>query len=84
MKLDSYRRAILTALFFGYAFLNGESQADQPNILWIVVEDASPNLSAYGETAIKTPTWISSRSRGSNSKTHSSPVPFVRRAVRRW
>ena len=55
MKLDSYRRAILTALFFGYAFLNGESQADQPNILWIVVEDASPNLSAYGETAIKTP-----------------------------
>ncbi len=27
----------------------------QPNILWIVVEDASPHLSCYGETTIKTP-----------------------------
>ena len=30
--------------------------ADKPNILWIVVEDASPNIGCYGETAIKTPT----------------------------
>ncbi|MFP6859642.1 MAG: sulfatase-like hydrolase/transferase [Roseibacillus sp.] len=29
--------------------------ADKPNILWIVVEDASPNIGCYGETAIKTP-----------------------------
>ncbi|QDT33703.1 sulfatase-like hydrolase/transferase [Thalassoglobus polymorphus] len=28
---------------------------EQPNILWIVVEDASPHLSCYGETTIETP-----------------------------
>ena len=29
--------------------------AAQPNVLWIVVEDASPHIGCYGETAIKTP-----------------------------
>jgi arylsulfatase A-like enzyme len=29
--------------------------ADKPNILWIVVEDASPHIGCYSETAIKTP-----------------------------
>ena len=29
--------------------------ADRPNVLWIVVEDASPHIGCYGETAIKTP-----------------------------
>ncbi len=27
----------------------------RPNILWIVVEDASPHLGCYGETTIETP-----------------------------
>lgn len=27
----------------------------RPNVVWIVVEDASPHLSCYGETTIKTP-----------------------------
>jgi arylsulfatase A-like enzyme len=27
----------------------------RPNILWILAEDASPHISCYGETAIKTP-----------------------------
>ena len=27
----------------------------RPNIVWICIEDASPHLSCYGETAIKTP-----------------------------
>ena len=30
-------------------------QAAQPNILWFVVDDMSPNFSCYGETAIQTP-----------------------------
>ena len=29
--------------------------AARPNIVWICIEDASPHLSCYGETAIKTP-----------------------------
>lgn len=33
----------------------GVCAADRPNILWIVVEDASPHIGCYGETAIKTP-----------------------------
>ena len=55
MKLDGFWRIIPIALFWGGAGLIGECWADRPNILWIVVEDASPNLGAYGETAIKTP-----------------------------
>lgn len=29
--------------------------ADRPNVLWIVVEDASPHIGCYGETTIATP-----------------------------
>ena len=29
--------------------------AARPNIVWIVIEDASPHIGCYGETAIKTP-----------------------------
>ncbi len=29
--------------------------ADRPNIVWILVDDMSPNFSCYGETVIKTP-----------------------------
>ncbi len=31
------------------------SADDRPNILWIVVDDMSPNFSCYGETSIETP-----------------------------
>ena len=31
------------------------ASAKRPNILWIVVEDASPHLGCYGEQSIKTP-----------------------------
>ena len=29
--------------------------AERPNVLWIVIEDASPHIGCYGETAISTP-----------------------------
>ena len=29
--------------------------AERPNVIWIVVDDMSPNFSCYGETAIQTP-----------------------------
>lgn len=31
------------------------SAGEKPNILWIVAEDMSPNMSCYGETTIRTP-----------------------------
>ena len=33
----------------------GAGESDRPSILWIIVEDASANLSCYGETDIQTP-----------------------------
>jgi len=41
------------ALFFSPS--PAEDASDRPNILWIVVEDASPHIGCYGETAIDTP-----------------------------
>lgn len=35
--------------------LSFSAQAQQPNILWIVCEDISPNLSMYGDATAKTP-----------------------------
>jgi N-sulfoglucosamine sulfohydrolase len=29
--------------------------AASPNVVWIVIEDASPHIGCYGETAIQTP-----------------------------
>ncbi|HND55231.1 MAG TPA: sulfatase-like hydrolase/transferase, partial [Pirellulaceae bacterium] len=31
------------------------AETQRPNILWIIVDDMSPNFSCYGETAIETP-----------------------------
>jgi len=31
------------------------AETTRPNIIWIVVEDASPHIGSYGETTIKTP-----------------------------
>ncbi len=41
--------AIVLAIPFGV-----EAQS-RPNIIWVVVEDASPHIGCYGETVIKTP-----------------------------
>lgn len=43
---------ILLALL---ALVLGAFAAERPNILWIVVDDMSPNFSCYGETLIQTP-----------------------------
>jgi len=34
---------------------NGVDQNQKPNILWVIIEDASCHISCYGETAIETP-----------------------------
>ena len=48
----SQRLFIAVAIFAASAL----SANDRPNIIWIVVEDASAHIEPYGETAIKTPT----------------------------
>ena len=46
---------ILSCGLSGYAQSSLEKAAAKPNILWLYVEDMSPNLSCYGETTIQTP-----------------------------
>lgn len=61
-------RAMMIAAAMALALLVGFAQtcvadepparvgsAERPNILWIIVDDMSPNFSCYGEKAIETP-----------------------------
>ncbi len=45
----------LAAAVRSQAAAGTEVSAARPNLLWIVVEDASPHLGSYGESAIATP-----------------------------
>jgi arylsulfatase A-like enzyme len=45
----------ITAFTWLIAFSVGSAAPSRPNILWIMVDDMSANLSSYGETLIKTP-----------------------------
>jgi len=47
-------KTILTATLFALVTMAGADEA-RPNILWIVVEDASPHIGCYGEKTIRTP-----------------------------
>lgn len=42
-------------LAFGVLAVSAAAADSRPNILWFIVDDMSPNLSSYGETAIRTP-----------------------------
>ncbi len=46
---------MLAALFSGSIFADDAADPARPNILWIVVEDASAHIGCYGETTIATP-----------------------------
>ncbi|MHC4996643.1 MAG: sulfatase-like hydrolase/transferase [Planctomycetota bacterium] len=50
MKTITY--AFLTLLILTGAL---PSLAAPPNIIWVIIEDASPHINPYGETAIRTP-----------------------------
>ena len=45
----------LVAYFLSLFVLSHAEAAEHPNVLWIVVDDMSPNFSCYGETVIQTP-----------------------------
>ena len=52
-------RCALLSLFVAYAWLGlvsrGTHAADRPNVLWISLEDISPDLGCYGDTYAVTP-----------------------------
>lgn len=53
------KRLLNLTLCFGLGLLllaPAFAEAERPNILWIVVEDASAHVGCYGETTIQTPT----------------------------
>lgn len=59
MNRIKYSHFVLILVLFSLgscANSNNSEYSNPPNILWIVVEDASSHISCYGETAIETPT----------------------------
>lgn len=46
---------IVSALILAGCASTAVGEKDKPNVLWIVIEDASCHISCYGETAIETP-----------------------------
>ncbi|MEO9805105.1 MAG: sulfatase [Reichenbachiella sp.] len=46
---------ILASLFFLSSFEEPQKEAERPNVLWLYVEDISPNLSCYGDPNVNTP-----------------------------
>lgn len=47
--------SLFCVLFGVFAYQLEAKESSRPNIIWIVVEDASPNIGGYGETTIQTP-----------------------------
>lgn len=60
--MPPYWRLLGIGVFVLLAFRVGAET--RPNILWIVGEDASPNLGCYGETTIRTPVLDGLASKG--------------------
>lgn len=46
---------IILSVFLSFITTSLYSQADKPNVLWIIAEDLSPDLGCYGNTLVETP-----------------------------
>ena len=55
MRLFTRLQLAFFAFFLLLLVLAQADAAERPNVVWIVVDDMSPNFSCYGETAIQTP-----------------------------
>jgi hypothetical protein len=55
MRLFTRLQLAFFAFFLLLLVLAQADAAGRPNVVWIVVDDMSPNFSCYGETAIQTP-----------------------------
>ena len=49
------KRIVLPALFLAGILISATAAEPRPNIIWIMVDDMSPNLSCYSEKLIETP-----------------------------
>ncbi|TLD72128.1 DUF229 domain-containing protein [Phragmitibacter flavus] len=54
----------LAFLLLFFVFTTQIKAADRPNILWITIEDTSPNLGCYGDTFARTPNLDAFAARG--------------------
>ena len=54
------------------------------NIIWIVIEDASPHIGCYGETAIETPTLDQMAAHGVRFESAFVAHLFVHRVAPPW
>jgi arylsulfatase A-like enzyme len=55
MRLFVRLQLAFPAFFLSLLVPTQADAAERPNVVWIVVDDMSPNFSCYGETAIQTP-----------------------------
>ncbi|MFY0652828.1 MAG: sulfatase-like hydrolase/transferase [Cyclobacteriaceae bacterium] len=56
--MNALKLVVLTVAFISCQSSGRQNQnidISQPNVLWVVVEDASPHIGCYGETTIATP-----------------------------
>ena len=55
MRLFVCLQVVFSAFFLSLLVPTQADAVERPNVVWIVVDDMSPNFSCYGETAIQTP-----------------------------
>lgn len=74
LRLDA--RLLLVLLGAGLASVGSELRADdRPNILWIIADDLSPELSCYGYKGVKTPNIDALASQGARYTNAFSTAP---------
>ena len=54
MKAEMFKVFATIALILGFS-IHASAATNQPNILWLVIEDMSPLLPMYGDDSIETP-----------------------------
>jgi N-sulfoglucosamine sulfohydrolase len=55
MKNCTFSLLIVSLIFWGVKSNNIEPEPQQPNIIWLNIEDLSPHLGCYGDSTVPTP-----------------------------
>ena len=80
--MKPFLASTLFAAVFGLVAISSVWAA-KPNIVWIVIEDASPHIGCYGETLIKTPNIDKMAREGIRCRNAFVTSRFVLRAAQR-